>query len=152
VVRRIVLTYKSGPHFKKVWETLLYGKQQRKVLKGIFSLWLYSPIQALAPSMKLSISLQLLDLGKSIGLFGRVVSLSQGLYLYTNTGKRAHNTNTKHPCAEWDSNPRSRRPRERRQFMPQTARLPWPAMKSILTCNSVKLMYYSQYQAGYIIH
>jgi hypothetical protein len=25
VVRRIVVTYKSGPHFKKVWETLLYA-------------------------------------------------------------------------------------------------------------------------------
>jgi hypothetical protein len=24
--------------------------------------------------------------------------------------KRTHNTNTKHPCLEWDSNPRSRRP------------------------------------------
>jgi hypothetical protein len=24
MVRRTVLAYKSGPHFKKVWETLLY--------------------------------------------------------------------------------------------------------------------------------
>jgi hypothetical protein len=37
----------------------------------IFSLWLYSPIQALAASMKLSVSLQLLHLG-------RVISSSQG--------------------------------------------------------------------------
>jgi hypothetical protein len=37
----------------------------------------YSPIQALAASMKLSVSLQLLDLGQSVGLFGRVISSSQ---------------------------------------------------------------------------
>jgi hypothetical protein len=33
-----------------------------------FFLWLCSPIQALATSMKLSVSLQLLDLGQSVGL------------------------------------------------------------------------------------
>jgi hypothetical protein len=43
--------------------------------------------------MKLSISLQLLDLGESVGLLGRVVSSS---HLYTNTEKRTHNTDTKH--------------------------------------------------------
>jgi hypothetical protein len=53
--------------------------------------------------------------------------VARPLYLYTNTEKRTHNTNTKHPCPEWDSNIWSRGPRERRQFMPQTARLPWPA-------------------------
>jgi hypothetical protein len=62
--------------------------------------------------------LQLLDVGQSVGLLGRVISSSQGLYLYTNTEKRTHNTNTKQSCPEWDSNTRSRRPRERRQFMP----------------------------------
>jgi hypothetical protein len=41
--------------------------------------------------MKLSVSLQLLDLGQSVGLLGRVVSSSQGLNLYTNTEKRTHN-------------------------------------------------------------
>jgi hypothetical protein len=79
------------------------------------SLWLYSPIQALAVSMKLSVSLQLLDLGQSVGLLGRVISSSQGLGLYTNTEKRTYNTNTKHPCPECESNSWSR---ERRQFMP----------------------------------
>jgi hypothetical protein len=54
-------------------------------------LWLYSPIQALAASMKLSVSLQLLDLGQSVGPLGRVISLSQGLYLCTYT-KNAHTT------------------------------------------------------------
>jgi hypothetical protein len=46
-----------------------------------FFLWFYSPIQALAASMKLSVSLQLLDLGQSVGLLGRVISSSQGPYL-----------------------------------------------------------------------
>jgi hypothetical protein len=63
--------------------------------------------------MKLSDSLQLLDLGQSVGLLGRVISSPQGLYLNANTDKRTHNTNTKHPCSEWDSNTRSRRQRER---------------------------------------
>jgi hypothetical protein len=70
-----------------------------------FSLWFYSPIQALATSMKLSVALQILDLGQLVGLLGRVISSSQGLYLYTNTEKRAHNTNTKHPCPEWAVEP-----------------------------------------------
>jgi hypothetical protein len=47
--------------------------------------------------------------------------VARSLYLYTNTEKRTHNTNTKHPCPEWDSNPRSRRPGERRHFMPWLA-------------------------------
>jgi hypothetical protein len=37
--------------------------------------------------MKLSISLQLLDLGESVGLLGRVISSSQSLSLFTNTEK-----------------------------------------------------------------
>jgi hypothetical protein len=82
-----------------------------------FFLWLYSPIEASAASMKLSVSLQLLDLGQSVGFLGRVINSSQGLYLYTNTEKRTHNTNTKQQCPEWDSNPRSPRPRERKHFM-----------------------------------
>jgi hypothetical protein len=63
-------------------------------IQNTFFLWLYSPIQTLAASMKLSVSLQLLDLGQPVGLLGRVISPSQGLYLHTNTEKRTHNTNT----------------------------------------------------------
>jgi hypothetical protein len=58
-----------------------------------------------------------LNLRQSIGLLGRVISSSQGFYLYTNTEKRTH-TNTKHPCPECYSNPRSRFPSERRQCIP----------------------------------
>jgi hypothetical protein len=96
---------------------LYYTSYMLKDEEGIVFLWLYSPIQAFAAYMKLSVSLQLLDLGQSEGLLGWVISSSQGLYLYTNTEKRTNNTNIKHLCPEWDSNPRSRRPRERRHFM-----------------------------------
>jgi hypothetical protein len=52
-------------------------------------------------SMKLSVSLGLLDLIHSVGLLGRVICSSQGLTC-TQTQKNAHtNTNTKHPCPEW---------------------------------------------------
>jgi hypothetical protein len=50
--------------------------------------------------------------------------------LYLNTGQHKHrktHTHIKHPCPEWESNLRSRPPSERRQYMPQTSRLPWPA-------------------------
>jgi hypothetical protein len=40
--------------------------------QNFFTLWLYSPIQALTASMKFS--LQLLDIGQSVGLLGRVIS------------------------------------------------------------------------------
>jgi hypothetical protein len=58
-----------------------------------FFLWLYSPIGYLAASMKVSVSLQLLDLGQSVGLLGRVISSSQGLSC-TQTQKYAHATKT----------------------------------------------------------
>jgi hypothetical protein len=71
-----------------------------------------------------------------------VIGPSPGLCL--NTGQHKHrinaHTHTKHPCRKLDSNPRSRRPSERSQFIPQTARLPWPAifhlMKLIIKISS----------------
>jgi hypothetical protein len=33
---------------------------------------------------------QFLNLGQSVGLLGRVIASSQGLYLYTNTKKHTH--------------------------------------------------------------
>jgi hypothetical protein len=80
-------------------------------------IWFYSPIQALTASMKLSVLLQLLDLGQSARFLGWVISSSQDLHLYINTEKRTTQT-LKYPCPEWHSNPRSRRSRERRHFRP----------------------------------
>jgi hypothetical protein len=49
----------------------------------------------------------------------------QGLSLITGQHKRRiTRIHIKHPCPEWDSNPRSRPPNERRQVMPETARRP----------------------------
>jgi hypothetical protein len=45
--------------------------------------------------LKLSDSLQLLDLGQSVGLLGRVISSSQGLYLPVHKDKKTH-TQHKH--------------------------------------------------------
>jgi hypothetical protein len=57
-----------------------------------------------------------------VGLLGRVIGPTQGLYLQTGQ----HNTDI-HPSPEKDSNLRSQHPSERRQYLPQTARLLRPA-------------------------
>jgi hypothetical protein len=79
--------------------------------KGFFFLWLYSPcgpwplFQFRNPHTQ------------SVGLFGRGISPSQGRYLPTEQHKSRINVH-RHPCLEWDSNSRSQRQSERRQFMP----------------------------------
>jgi hypothetical protein len=57
---------------------------------------------------------------QTVGLLGRVISSSQGLYLNTRQHKHRINihTHTKHPCLMLDSNPQSRLPSEQRQYMP----------------------------------
>jgi hypothetical protein len=50
-----------------------------KHLKFVFSFGSTAQFWALAASMKLSVSFQLLGLGQSAGLLGRVISLTQGL-------------------------------------------------------------------------
>jgi hypothetical protein len=78
-------------------------------------LWRYSPNLGLGLTPWNSpFHFGFVDLRQSVGLLGRVISWSQGLYLYTNTEKRKH-TNTKHPCPL--SGIRTRLPRERRQCM-----------------------------------
>jgi hypothetical protein len=54
-------------------------------------------------SVKRFVSLQFLNLRHSVGLLGRVISPSQGRYLTQTQNKH------RHPCLEWDSNPRSLR-------------------------------------------
>jgi hypothetical protein len=106
-----------------------------------FFLCLYSPIQALTAAMKLSASLQLLDLGQSVGLLGRAISSSQGLYLYTNTEKRPHNSNTNYPCPEWYLNPRSWRPREWRKLIKVRSSNQRNLLTKKLTCNILENTY-----------
>jgi hypothetical protein len=52
----------------------------------------------------------------SVGLLGRGISSSQGHYLLTGQQNDRINAN-RHPCFEWDSNPRPQSSSERRQFM-----------------------------------
>jgi hypothetical protein len=80
---------------------------------------------------------------QTAGLLGRVISPSQGLHL--NTGQHKHRINTyTHQTSflKWDSNPRSQRPGERRQFMPYTSRLLWPARmnfyRGLIKCHAMK--------------
>jgi hypothetical protein len=53
---------------------------------------------------------------QSVGLLGRGISPSKGRYLHTEQHKHIINAH-RHPCLEWDSNPRSKHSSERRQFM-----------------------------------
>jgi hypothetical protein len=74
---------------------------------------------------------QFLDLfTQSVGPLGRRISPSQGRYLHTGQYKYRINAH-RHPCLKWDSTPRSQRSNERRQFMPKTARILWPACGTI---------------------
>jgi hypothetical protein len=73
--------------------------------------WLYSP---LGPWLLL---FSFMIIWETVGLLGRVISSSQGLYLNTGQHKQRISTYTKHPCLVWNSNPRSQLPSERRQFM-----------------------------------
>jgi hypothetical protein len=58
----------------------------------VFFLWRYSPHLGLGlPPWNSPFNFGLLDLRHSVGLLGRVISSSQGVYLYTNTEKRTSN-------------------------------------------------------------
>jgi hypothetical protein len=74
--------------------------------------WLYSPL--LYPDLFFSSAILFTQ---TVGLLGGVISPSQGRYLHTGQCKQVINAH-RHPCIEWDSNPRSQRPSERRRFMP----------------------------------
>jgi hypothetical protein len=54
----------------------------------------------------------------AVGLLGRSISPSQGRYIHTEQHKHSINA-PRHPCPEWDSNPRSHRSNKRRQFSPR---------------------------------
>jgi hypothetical protein len=74
--------------------------------------------------MKCYISLQFLYLIQSIGLFGWGISLAQGHYLPRTTDTQNKH---RHPCLEWDSNPRFQCSSEQRHFMPLTVWSLWSA-------------------------
>jgi hypothetical protein len=93
-------------------------KSTKLILPVVYIFWRYSPNLGLGlPPWNFPFHFGFLYLKQSVWLLGRVISSSQGLYLYTNTEKRTH-TNTKRPYPGWYSNPRSLPPSERRQCMP----------------------------------
>jgi hypothetical protein len=118
--------YKSTVHLNSINRVIVvkgtqcvFCEARAHFLSIVFFLRPYSPNFGLGlPPWNSPFRFGLLDFRHSVGLLGRVISSSQGLYLYTNTEKRARaHTNTKHPCPEWDSNTPSRLPSERRQCM-----------------------------------
>jgi hypothetical protein len=81
--------------------------------------WLYSPL--LCPGL---FFIFVIFFTQTVGLLGRVINQSQGRYLYTAQHKHRINAHINIHALEWDSNPRSQRSSERRQFMPKTVRPP----------------------------
>jgi hypothetical protein len=73
-------------------------------------LWLYGPLLGLGSFFSFLIYTQ------SVELLGRGISPPQGRYLHTEEHKHRINAH-RHPCLEWDSNPRSQRSSWRRRFM-----------------------------------
>jgi hypothetical protein len=53
---------------------------------------------------------------QSVGLLGRWISPSQGPFLYTEQQEHRINAH-RHPCLDWDSNPRSQCSRGRRRYL-----------------------------------
>jgi hypothetical protein len=92
-----------------------------------FFFFLFAPIWELAPTLEhradLSVSWTFTG-GRTPWTGDQVVGRPLSKH-------RKTHTHIKQPCPEWDSNPRSRPPSERRQYMPQIARPPWPAGSSI---------------------
>jgi hypothetical protein len=72
-----------------------------------------------------------------VGLLGRGISPAQGRYLHTKQHKQRINADI-HPCFAWDSNPRSQRSCERRQFMPWTARPFLSTLEVLVNVNIFK--------------
>jgi hypothetical protein len=66
---------------RKMWRYRPLIIEIHKKILRLFQFPFWLPLEH-GPSMKLPISLQLLHLGKSVGLLGRVISSSQDLYLH----------------------------------------------------------------------
>jgi hypothetical protein len=67
------------------------SKESYRLYIGFFFFLVASTLGSLLPLLEHRTEFpQFLDLVQSVGLLGQVISSSQGLYLYTNTEKRAH--------------------------------------------------------------
>jgi hypothetical protein len=109
-----------------------------------FLFFISFPLIPYSYGSSLFFSLDLYTIGRTLWTSDRPVARPLPKHRTTQTQNNAHtHTHTKQPCPKWDSNPRTQRPRQRRQFMPQTARLPWPAIihyrAEWCVCNAVHL-------------
>jgi hypothetical protein len=89
-----------------------------------FFQWLFQPIQGAG-----------LLFSCVIIFHGRISWTSDQLVARPLPEHRITQAHIKHPCHTWDSSPRSHRSSERKQFMPQTTRLLWPAYDSDAMIN-----------------
>jgi hypothetical protein len=104
-----------------------------KFIQSFIHQWRYSPL--LGPGLFFSF---VIFFTQTVGLLGRVISPSQGRYLYTGQHRHridAHTPHTDIHTFEWDSNPRSQRSSAQRQFIPQTARPLWSATRVHFTSH-----------------
>jgi hypothetical protein len=98
---------------------------QAEIITNYFKHKLYSRMiyaarphlsMALQPFVGLSPLFSFLIYTQSAGLLGRRISQSKNLYLYTEQHRHRISAH-RHPCLEWDSNPRPQCSSGRRQFM-----------------------------------
>jgi hypothetical protein len=98
-----------------------------------FFLWRYSPNLGLGlPPWNSPFHFGFLGLRQSVGLLGRVISSSQGLYLNTRQHKHRINTHTHHtsmPCVGFE--PTILASERAKAVHALDARLPWPALSYI---------------------
>jgi hypothetical protein len=113
--RRIVFKNFVWIRWKLLFLKICHWESGCLVVVSIF--YLYSCCSHLEnrTSMDWFVSLQFLNLRRSVGLLRQVISLSQGHYLHTHTHRKSAD---KHPCLEWDSNPQSQCLSKQRHFMP----------------------------------
>jgi hypothetical protein len=104
---------------------ILYNVQTRTRIHTYGNITTYLPM-ALQPLWTLAAFSALIHTQQSVGLLWRVISPSQGRYLRTEQHKHGINAH-RHPCLDWDSNPRSQCSNGRRRFIPQIARPLWSA-------------------------
>jgi hypothetical protein len=86
--------------YRSVWLNYDWKKSALFVSLHLSDLWLYSPLLDLGRFFSFLIYTQ------SVGFLGRGCSPSQGRCLHTEQHKHKINA-PRHPCLEWDSNPRS---------------------------------------------
>jgi hypothetical protein len=89
----------------------------------LLSLWLYNPLDL----GRFFSFLILYTAGKTPWVGDQSVARQLPTHRTTQTQNKAH----RHPCLDWDSNPRPQCSSGRRRFMPLTARPLWPAVEHL---------------------